>query len=769
MIDLKTLRLITQNGLQAFAQGRVLNGIAALHTLLPYCAEETILRAEAESLEKNYHYMLSFLRQGGDDEKRSEVQAKIQREGIALLEQAHRAIRLGIGSDLYSKVQDTKKQKKIARGGNVVDTWNSLLTPEETSEVQDDLFDLIWTAPLWSAADTAFWYDFLLRQRDMVQQHLMGAVFLALWEHYDAEKMQLLGLLSESDCHRTHITAVVYLLLLRLRWEEIASLMPPLPDSLLSRKGRALIGQVAHEMLLMLISEKDMEKELKEAEGLTKKVFEGKGKALGAIKDILALRERYLRNRLQRGLDINLSKIPLLHTSEYMKRVSHWFLPFDKTHPLFQSVLIDEKGNEKQNLSILVDHILDCDVDKLATLYLVSKDKDFSKAVQQLDDQQIPNIENAVTPEYTIRHIVQDLYRFFAHSPLHTQLANPFRERETLLDLPEFAALLSADDCISCLTLILELATYTPERSKDQLKQVVAILDDLMQREGASAPALMLKARAIKEVVNSEERRVKNNSNQRANGSNLDSSFLTLNSSLNLAISCARSAEILQPDDVNILSFLADCYEALHRPEEKLEYLQRLAELLPEDKGIRLLIPITMNEAGRHEEALSLLFKLDYELGEDDKDYGTVTTLIADTALRLGKLDVAERYTEKEIDKFTISQSNNQAGEANRPIVKLSNCQMRLGHIRLLQGDWKGALDHYEQFINAYCQETKKGAEVALSQLRADWRFHRIGEPGKQEPVQSSNHQIVQLSNCPIVQSSDLLLLHDILQAQAEK
>ena len=122
MIDLKTLRLITQNGLQAFAQGRVLNGIAALRTLLPYCAEETILRAEAESLEKNYHYMLSFLRQGGDDEKHSEVQAKIQREGIALLEQAHRAIRLGIGSDQYSKVQETLIQNSKFK----IQNWSRL-------------------------------------------------------------------------------------------------------------------------------------------------------------------------------------------------------------------------------------------------------------------------------------------------------------------------------------------------------------------------------------------------------------------------------------------------------------------------------------------------------------------------------------------------------------------------------------------------------------------------------------------------------------------
>ena len=289
MIDSKTLRLITQSGFQAFALGRILDGIAALCTLLPYCAAETILCAEAESLEKNYHYMLSFLRKGGDDEKRGEVQAKIQRQGVALLEQANRAIRLGINSDQYSKTLNALQE---TYGPNVQENIleafkSSPFKGEPEGMRQDDLFDFLWTSPFWTAQDTAFWYDFLLRQRDMVQQHLEGAVFLSLWEHYDAEKMQLLGHLADSECRRTHISAASYLLLLRLRHKELVPMMPPLPHSLLSAKGKKLIAEVQYEMLLMLISEKDMEKELKEAESLTKELLSGeKGMNMESIKDI---------------------------------------------------------------------------------------------------------------------------------------------------------------------------------------------------------------------------------------------------------------------------------------------------------------------------------------------------------------------------------------------------------------------------------------------------------------------------------------------------
>ncbi len=674
MVDAKTLRLITQNGLQNFAEGHILDGIAALRSLLPYCAGDTILCAEAESLEENYHHMLSFLRKGGDDEKRGEVQKRLQQKGVSLLEQANRAIRISLDSDLYCRARKT-----VSLDADIL----------ETDERQDDIFDMLWTSPLWTAGDTALWYDFILRQRDMVQQHLAGALFLSLWEHYDAEKMQLLNMLAESECHRTHISAASYLLLLRLRHKELVPLMPPLPTSLLSRKGRRLIAQVQYEFLLMLVSEKDMEKEMKEAEGLTNDLLSGKQTLnVSNIKEIVSLRGRYLRNRLQRGLDINLSKIALLHHCRYLRRVSHWFLPFDKTHPLFQSVMIDEKGNEKQHLSTLVDLIMDCDVDKLAMLYLVSNDKDFSKAVQRLDEQELPDLENAVIPEYTIRFIMQDLYRFFMHSPLHSQLVNPFRKAETLLGFPEIATLFLAEDCVKCCDLLFELG-------RD--KQVLAILDDLINREGASAMALLLKGKALRQQKRLAE-----------------------------AISCVRNAEMLEPDNPDLIRFLIECYVMQNRFEEELEYLQRLAELEPENKHLPRLIATAMDKAGRKEEALQLFFKLDYELAEDDEDHKILVSSIADTALALDKLDIAERYTEKELELF-----DGKRWEAH----------LRMGHIKLLENDLKSCLDHYEQFVNNFGEQLVPEKKVALAKFGESW-----------EMLISKG-----------IKRQDLLLIHDIL------
>jgi tetratricopeptide (TPR) repeat protein len=355
--------------------------------------------------------------------------------------------------------------------------------------------------------------------------------------------------------------------------------------------------------------------------------------------------------------------------------------------------MIDEKGNEKQHFSMLVDLIMDCDVDKLTMLWLVSNDKDFSKAVGKIEGQELPDIKNAVIPEYTFRFIMQDLYRFFTHSPLSSQLINPFKQEETLLDLPELAKFFSIEETVDCCKLLFELVHY---------KQTLSILDDVIKREGASASALLLKGQVLMWQKNYTE-----------------------------AINCGRSAEMLEPDNADILRFLFECYAWQGRHEEELEYLQKLAEIMPDNKSLPLLIACAIDKVGRHEEALQLFFKLDYELEEDNKDREKLASSIANTALTLDKLDIAERYTKKELDL-----SDSKKWEAH----------LRMGHIKLLEGDWKSALDSYGQFVNTFSKEFGQAANIALAKFM------------------QSQEMLVQKG----IKEEDILLIHDALQASAD-
>ena len=666
MIDPKTLNLITENGLKAFAEGRLLDGIAALRTLTPYCAEDTLLCAEIDSLEENYHCMLTFLRRGGTDQQRSHVRSRILRQGIALLQQAHRDIRLIGDDDRYcTTLSGLVERYGIDTREAILQKWNSLLTPEEQSEAEDDLFDLIWTQLLWTARDTALWYDFITQQRDTVQQHLSGALFLAAWEYYDAEKIQLLNQLTDAPASRTRLQASTYLLFLHLRHQALSDIFPTLPESFTTSDGRKFIGQVQREILLMLLSEKDMESEFEESQELTKGLLSGEQPIDEAhIRDLFEMKARHLKNRIEKGLDINLSKASLLHKCKYMQRTSHWFLPFDKSLPLFQSVMMDENGQKKENFSLMVDLIEDCDVDKLATLYLISTDKDFSAIAKQLEDHELPvEKEDIIIPEYSLRHLIQDIYRVFLHSPLSNQLRNPFHQDAMLTDIPRFSHLLPEKQCLGICAALLELSRYD---------QAISLIDSVIERKGANTPLLLAKGQALL----SQQRYAE-------------------------AAGALRSAEFLDPDNTLILKMLIQCYAAMKRFEDEEECLRHFLDIKPDDASCRKLLPLAMVKGGKLEEALQSFFELDYAK-PDDPD---TIQCIATTAMKLGKLDLADRYTEKALQLTEGSKWLNY---------------FRGGHIRLLRGDWKGAMDYYEQYVNTFCQETDQSASVALSQFDSE-------------------------------------------------
>lgn len=682
MIDAKTLSNIHRNGLTAFSEGRILDGIAALKGLTPYCAAEVGISAEAASLEDSYRCMLTFLRSGGSDQQRSQVQNKIERQGIQLLQKASRLIRLTQDDGHYSQAHTRLLELySEAMQDELTAKWGRLLTPEERSDTQDDLFDLLWTSPVWTSRDTALWYDFILQQDNMVQQHLCGAVFLSAMEYLDCEKMQLLSLMTDSECRRTRITAAAYLLILHLTHKELIPFMPDLPDRLTGSSGNALIAEVQQEMLTMLLSEADMRQEFEELEALSKDLFKGGNVNLDNIRKVVELKGRHLRRCIEKGLDPNLGKASLLHSCKYMHRIAHWFLPFDKNHPLFQSVMIDEKGQEKRSFSVLVDHIMDCDVDKLALFYLVSTDDDYAKAIRQLEQQELPEDLSPGAPEYSIKHLMQDLYRFFLHSRLSKQIFNPFTCQQTLLDIPSTAQCFTSEAGIANAMLMVELGRH---------QQAVALVDNLIARDGASVVLLTIKGQA-----------------------------LILMEEYTQAAACLRSAEILNPDDPDILKLLTQCYAAQGRFEEELEYLLRLSELQPDSKSLQRLIPLTMVKAGHYEEALQRFFRQDYEAESDNAE---TLMWIAATALQLDKLDIALRYTEKELelaDKEAAQPAEDAARRGARSVRKWRS-YLRLGHIRLIQGDWKGALEAYGQSASLFPEESGEEAKAFIAKFDAE-------------------------------------------------
>ena len=100
-----------------------------------------------------------------------------------------------------------------------------------------------------------------------------------------------------------------------------------------------------------------------------------------------------------------------------------------------------------------------------------------------------------------------------------------------------------------------------------------------------------------------------------------------------------------------------------------------------------------------------------------------------------------------------------------------------MGHIRLLQNDWKSSIQHYEQFVNAFCKETGKDIKAALALLDSQWSTlnAQLSTPNGQWSTVNGQWSTVNgqrsMVNGKWLNGKwyDLLLIRDILQAEAEQ
>ena len=91
-----------------------------------------------------------------------------------------------------------------------------------------------------------------------------------------------------------------------------------------------------------------------------------------------------------------------------------------------------------------------------------------------------------------------------------------------------------------------------------------------------------------------------------------------------------------------------------------------------------------------------------------------------------------------------------------------------MGHIRLLQNDWKSSIQHYEQFVNAFCKETGKDIKAALALLDSQW-LTLNAQLSTLNPKLSTLNSQLSTPNGQWSMNKDLLLIRDILQAEAEQ
>ena len=650
-MDSITLNNITTSCRKELSALFISSGLDQLRVIARYCTDSQII-SEVDELIENYHFMLTFLADGGKDEERTVTQERICKKAQKILRIAHRDIRLQDLQDKYSQTyHELQNLYGVEPEEALLTKWGANPLPDEQLIIQDHIFNQLWTSPLWNQKDTARWYEFISRQTEFVKTHFLGAVILSLWEYFDEEKLSLLFLFTDSESEKLNALAITALILLAEKYQKELSSYPDLLKSYQNDYICKFIPAVMKEKLLMLQTLIVMKREQEDMAGFSLNMSQED------MERLMNKKMANIRYMVEKGLDINLgNRTELWYKCDFLRdNISHWWIPFEKSSPVIEELLLDKDGNFNKQAYRILDLPSECDIDRYAMFSFMAKTKYrnsfIEQMIQSLDMTGISDGEELIPYVNHLKVTMQNLYRIFVHSPLRNQIDNPFSWSQDFWQNDLFKDHFSETNALELCSDLMDAHIYD---------QPIAWLDKMAQTSGTSLPMLKIKSNCL----NHQEK-------------------------YSQAIESLTQMLFLDEENEWALNLMQKCYEKLGRKDKQLETVQKLIRLRPDNDNYLTISSILLIELERYEEALKTLFHLDY-LKPDNMVY---KSCIETCALHLRKFDVALRY--------------NQAILENSDYKERYYEYLTAGHIHFAMGDWKEALTNYKKYMTMAAQLNK--------------------------------------------------------------
>ena len=651
-MDNVTLNNITASCRKELSAQFISSGLEQLSIIARYCSDSQVI-SQVEEITENYHCMLTFLAGGGKDEERALTQEKICKKALKILRIAHRDIRLQEENTRYSKAfHELTKQYGFEAEESLLMKWGENPLSDEQLLIQDHIFNLVWTSPLWEQKHTAQWYEFISRQTDLVKLHFIGAVILSLWEYFDEEKLSLLFLFTETESQKLNALTITALVLLAEKYQKELALYPQLLTCYHNSNVCKYISSVIKEKLLMEQTLLAIKKEQEDMANFSLNMTQEE------MERLMNKKMANLRFMVEKGLDINLSnRTELWYKCDFLREnISHWWIPFEKSSPVIEELLLDKDGNFNKQAYQVLDLPSECDIDRYAMFSFLAKTQYKNTFLEQmaktLDMSSVAAEEEYLSPYMNhLKTTMQNLYRIFVHSPIRLEIENPFSWPHTFWENPLFIEHFKEDNIMTLCSEMMEAQIYD---------QPVAWLNKLAETSGTSLAMLKLK-----------------------------SNCLFRNQKYAEAIEPLTQMLFFQEEDEWALVVLQMCYEKLGKKDKQLEAALKLTEVSPNNVNYLTTVATVLIETEQYEEALKYLFKLDYM----QADNVVFKTCIETCALHLKKFNLAMRYNQSILENTDYK---------DRYIEYLT-----AGHVHFAMDNWKEALACYKRY-KAEAEELNK-------------------------------------------------------------
>lgn len=245
-MDRKSFELLYQDAVEALTSRRMHDALNCIRGIL-FNTENPELNRELESVQQDYGMMLTFISQGGTDPQQALVHRNLTHRAFTLLDKSARLYHVRYENDLYAETYNRCDADQTASFDQWLETADLLrekLSEERgktsTGEAEensfynayDRLFEYIWTAPLFHAAEAEKLKNFIEKQETDEQALLVSAVMLNIQRYFDPQKYRLLLHFCRTEHTKVRARAMTAAVWTYMQYEKRFVYYPDLSDGL---------------------------------------------------------------------------------------------------------------------------------------------------------------------------------------------------------------------------------------------------------------------------------------------------------------------------------------------------------------------------------------------------------------------------------------------------------------------------------------------------------------------------------------------------------
>ncbi len=637
--------------------------------------------------ERTYRYMLEYFAKGLEDPGRDEVIASIRYDLFEIAQRIDKEASSTDSPEIYfsvlrmcrlrpadisksiSKIIQLKAMSDLALSAGQYPS--SVMAQIEDEE--EKLFNALWTSDDISDENYS---DVISAIKDNTIPYTtaslcISAAGLSLMRYYNRAAMLMLISLADSDDYKIMAKALSTLVIATFRWKEVISddkKVSAALEMLLEIEGmQTRIQKVVKTFIrtrdtdrvsrkmqrdvipgLMQFGPDILQKLKKSSEDASFTDLDGNPEWEELLrKSGLEDKLRELTEMQSDGADVMMVAFSNLKSFPFFRQVRNWFLPFTVEHPMLRSL---NSIDDEVMTSMLEINGMMCDSDKYSFAFSLASMPDIQRnmVMSQMQAQseqikeQLAELELMKAGKEFDDEIIRyfrDLYRFHKLFPKRVEFFDPFAQPIDITEIPVLSNALDSSEAI------LPIAEFYFKRG--YYSDALPLMQRIAQTSSES-PHIWEKIGFCLE--------------KQPNGNSE-------------AIESYMKAQLFNPESRWIAKRLGICFRRAGDYKNAIEYLTMAK---PEDgsydRNISLLVADTLMEGGKWEEALTELYRVDYENPDDP----TVIRRMARCAFRSGDLKNSEKWMN------------------SIPNINLSEEDYRLmGHIAFLKKDIAEAMRLY--------------------------------------------------------------------------